>query len=224
MLWDSSCSDMDDSILHCPLSLDMCDQIYYITLFLLTHTTGHVTGHTFFWHARACYRTQILLTYKIKDIIGPSFFLHARSSILQDQLSVDTHYSMLQNPLCLYMQDQVCYRTQFLRYAKLSTLNPTFCWHTPQSILQNLLPCMIKHIIGLAQDLYQTIFLLYGNRYHHKLQSYDSISLILTAPNQWTLGLNNNVQLKWFHPESRCSYRELGSRKHTDQNIKSNTV
>lgn len=136
------------------------------------------------------------------------------------------------------MQDQVYYRTNFVFTCKIKYVtgpsfldmqncvhyNPTFCWHTQQGILQNLLPCMTKHIIGLTQDLYQTLFLLYGNRYHHKLQSYDSISLILTAPNQWTLGLNNNVQLKWFHPESRCSYRELGSRKHTDQNIKSNTV
>lgn len=73
--------------------------------------------------------------------------------------------------------------------------NPTFCWHTQQRILQNLLLCTIKHIIGPAKDLYQTIFLLYGNRYHHKLQSYDLISLILTAPNQWILGLNSNVQL-----------------------------
>jgi hypothetical protein len=49
MLGDSSYSDMDDRILEYLLSLDnMCDQIYYMILFLLTHMTGDVTGHTFF--------------------------------------------------------------------------------------------------------------------------------------------------------------------------------
>ena len=91
-----------------------------------------------------------------------------------------------------------------------------------QYLAARLGPPFIKHILGSAHGCIK--------QYHHKLQSHDLITLILTAPNQWTQGLSNNVLSKQHHPESRfpttfeTSHWDLGSWEDKEQNIKSNIV
>jgi hypothetical protein len=132
------------SIIDYPLSLDMCDQIYYTTLFLLTHTTGHVTGPTFFWHARmsvlqnplsldiqdqARYRTQFLFTCKIKHITGPTFCWHIHIiACYRTHFVFTCKIKHVTGPSFLDMQNWVCYKAHFL------------LTHTIEHVTENLLP------------------------------------------------------------------------------------
>ena len=93
-----------------------------------------------------------------------------------------------------------------------------------QFLAARLGPPLSKHVLGSAHGLYRMI------PPQNTITWLHLITLILTAPNQWTQGLINNVPSKQYHPESRfpmtfgTSHWELGSWEDKEQNIKSNIV
>jgi len=94
----------------------------------------------------------------------------------------------------------------------------------PQFLAARLGPPLGKHVLGSTRGPYQMI------PPQNTITWLDLITLILTAPNQWTQGLRNNVPSKPYHPESRFPmtfgtiHWELVSWEDKGQNIKSNIV